>query len=582
MKYFLYLICFVSNIHVLSGQTLGIIGTATPQGWSEDIDMQQDATDPLLWTIRLQLTVGECKFRTNDAWDTNWGASEFPVGIAEPNGANIIIDNAAEYVVEFHTGTGAYRFTYAPSEIGLIGTATPFGTAFSTNMLQNQTNPDLFTLTLQLKKGDCRFQFNTLTNISYGANAFPEGVATSTGADIQIPQDGKYIVTFDKSTGAFSFKNKIEVSSVQLTGSAIQNTLPLSLNMLEVSVGLWAATIKVTDGELLFQVNGNPDQKFGAASFPLGVSTLNGVAIQVPAGEYRITFDATNYNYTFTTVDIFTTIGLIGSATVNGWNSDIDLIQNPNDKTDWYGRVLLIGGEVKFRANDAWEYNWGAADFPIGLGLPNDQNIPVLPGDYTVRFNSETGAYRFAPFMALQKIALIGDGTIMANWTDEIGMNQDINDPFHYTLSGVQLKTGDVKFRANADISVQWGANQFPVGVGHQNGTNIPTQAGTYRVDFNYLTGQYTFSAMSNAAQISQLEAFSIAPNPTNQWLNIQLDGQSEANVAVLDLQGRVVLQNETSDTRTIQMDISQLAAGTYLVRLMTESQIKTQKVVKF
>ncbi|MEP6645852.1 MAG: hypothetical protein ABJC12_02085, partial [Saprospiraceae bacterium] len=61
--------------------TVGMIGPATPYGWDADTSMIQDAVDPDLWTLDVLLTDRDAKFRANDAWDINWGAVDFPIGI---------------------------------------------------------------------------------------------------------------------------------------------------------------------------------------------------------------------------------------------------------------------------------------------------------------------------------------------------------------------------------------------------------------------------------------------------------------------------------------------------------------------
>lgn len=39
--------------------------------------------------------------------------------------------------------------------------------------------------------------------------------------------------------------------------------------------------------------------------------------------------------------------------------------------------------------------NWGASDFPSGIGVQNGANIPVKSGSYIVIFNDITGGYNF-------------------------------------------------------------------------------------------------------------------------------------------------------------------------------------------
>jgi hypothetical protein len=81
----------------------------------------------------------------------------------------------------------------------------------------------------------------------------------------------------------------------------------------------------------------------------------------------------------------------------------------------------------------------------------------------------------------------------------------------------VDLSDGFIKFRANDDWSINWGApfpymidapgflwnsdrvkveDVFPTGVAHFNGMNLPVRGGAYRVTFNSRTGNYSFEAV--------------------------------------------------------------------------------------
>ena len=75
----------------------GIIGSATPSGWDKDTDMTYDF-DTKVWTITLDLTNDEYKFRANDAWALNLG-DDGADGTLEPNGANIKVPAAGKYEV---------------------------------------------------------------------------------------------------------------------------------------------------------------------------------------------------------------------------------------------------------------------------------------------------------------------------------------------------------------------------------------------------------------------------------------------------------------------------------------------------
>lgn len=74
-------------------------------------------------------------------------------------------------------------------------------------------------------------------------------------------------------------------------------------------------------------------------------------------------------------------IGLVGSATPNGWNSP-DSKMDYNAKTGtWSITTNLIDGEIKFRLNDGWAWNLGGT--PDNL-THNGANIAVSAGNYTI------------------------------------------------------------------------------------------------------------------------------------------------------------------------------------------------------
>ena len=71
---------------------------------------------------------------------------------------------------------------------------------------------------------------------------------------------------------------------------------------------------------------------------------------------------------------------------------------NPQKENhDWVLRSVTFeyDGELKFAADEGWTYNWGAQEFPYGIGLINGMNIPVKAGTYDVFINDITGHYHF-------------------------------------------------------------------------------------------------------------------------------------------------------------------------------------------
>ena len=117
----------------------------------------------------------------------------------------------------------------------------------------------------------------------------------------------------------------------------------------------------------------------------------NGADIPIPeAGYYRIKADIKALTYSYLT----TTWGLIGSATPGGWDSDQKMTYSMDTKT-WSVTLNLVAGDIKFRANGAWDLNYGDNDFDGSLE-ENGANIPVSEaGNYTVTLNLEVGGYAY-------------------------------------------------------------------------------------------------------------------------------------------------------------------------------------------
>jgi starch-binding outer membrane protein SusE/F len=95
--------------------TVGITGSATPEGWPDngiqDVTMTATATNPHLWRVSgLVLTAAEAKFRADDAWTMNWGGATPISGVGVPNGGNIMVPAGGTYEVWFNDLDMRYIF----------------------------------------------------------------------------------------------------------------------------------------------------------------------------------------------------------------------------------------------------------------------------------------------------------------------------------------------------------------------------------------------------------------------------------------------------------------------------------------
>ena len=557
--------------------TVGLIGSATPGGWDADTNMVQDAVDTSLWTLDIALTTGEVKFRANDDWAINWGSADFPMGIGEQGGDNIPVF-AGDYSITFNSTTGEYNFAVT-SPIGIIGSATPGGWDNDTNMYKDTTEHGYFTV-LDLAEGEAKFRKDDDWAVNWGSADFPSGIGTQDGSNIPVSPAGKYMITLDTMTGAYNFTPIIEFEFISIIGDAAGGwDVDTDLTQDSANPDLWKANVTLTDGEFKFRANHDWATAWGGTDFPIGIGATD-VADNIPAtaGDYQVTFNTATGAYEFLIIEAYTTIGIIGDATPGGWDSDTDMIQNAVDSAVWEVRLILTDGEAKFRADNDWAANWGSGDFPAGVGTQDGANIPVVAGEYKITFNSITGEYNFEEIIVFTTVGLIGTGSPLGNWDEDVNLNQDADDEHLWTLPNITLSDGEVKFRAEDDWAVNWGAVDFPSGVGVQDGPNILTVAGDYSVSINTNFGDYIFAdPVSTREEILNPSSVKVFPNPTSDLLNIDISAinmKGEVRMSIVDMQGRVMSTEILDATEINTLDVSKLVAGNYLLQITNKQFI--------
>ena len=130
-----------------------------------------------------------------------------------------------------------------------------------------------------------------------------------------------------------------------------------------------------------FSVPAGEAQAPEAAELPLVAGGGDNIAAYTTHRYYSLTLDKTTpkviKNFSFNS------LGVIGDATPTGWDADTDMQFNP-EKQRFYVDLTLIDGKIKFRADDAWDVNWGGADGALSAG---GADIAVTAGDYRIYVN---------------------------------------------------------------------------------------------------------------------------------------------------------------------------------------------------
>ena len=158
-------------------------------------------------------------------------------------------------------------------------------------------------------------------------------------------------------------------------------------------------------GFKLIKEPGDGAEQWGMMDGALVKTTSNADNITVDeSGIYKIwyncaTFKLTIEKYSKEVKDFFQ-IGMPGNYQPgDGWDVNGNLMTpfTTANNHDWMAKGMQFDSdsELKFAADGSWDTNWGAAQFPYGLGIGNGENIPVLAGKYDVYFNDILGAFTF-------------------------------------------------------------------------------------------------------------------------------------------------------------------------------------------
>ncbi len=108
-------------------------------------------------------------------------------------------------------------------------------------------------------------------------------------------------------------------------------------------------------------------------------------------GFYRLNVDLNAMTYTIEKTEW----GIIGSATPNGWDSDIDMTYDPVD-TSWVVETFLDAGELKFRANDDWAINFGDDGADAILEADGGNIVISNKSNYRIRLYLDKPDYTYS------------------------------------------------------------------------------------------------------------------------------------------------------------------------------------------
>ena len=209
-----------------------------------------------------------------------------------------------------------------------------------------------------------------------------------------IPGAGTWIVTLDMNNLTYSFAKPVLYMAGDANGWS-------HIDYLSGEDGVnYTGFMYLNQNGFKFCSQQNWDgTNYGGAFF--GQESDN-IIMDETEGYYKVDVDLSTKKYTLTPI---TTIGIIGSAAPSGWDSDEDLTYVPYNKETKEGgyweakNIKLKAGDCKFRANDAWDMQWGydGEKFVFSNNAPQKQFVPE-EGTYDIKLYAWANGYAKCEF----------------------------------------------------------------------------------------------------------------------------------------------------------------------------------------
>lgn len=392
---------------VIEATTMFVIGDAA-QGWDTDVPLNLIGVRKFAGVVELAYGK-EFKLRRDAGkWDVNWGLADTvtfqfdkPL-VMKTGGANIKMpDGTGTDLFQIIMDIDANTVTVAKvaSTMNIIGDAA---SGWDTDVPMNNDGNGKFSLITNLL-GTKEMKFRSVPgswDVNWGLAA---GAAVElgkpfsidrNGPNIVIPADGKYKVAIDLGTLTATITASNFPDNLYLVGGGTPAGWDpaSSFAFNKLADGVFEVYSPMTqDGEFKFLEVKDWAGDWGDSKVTPGTLEQNDEqnCKVTDEGFYKVNCDFTTGKWTA----LKTSWGVIGSATPTGWDSDTDMAKSSD--FGWTVTMDLVVGEIKFRANDGWDINFGdnGSDGSLEAG---GANIAIAEaGNYTITMELAPTGYTY-------------------------------------------------------------------------------------------------------------------------------------------------------------------------------------------
>ncbi len=243
---------------------------------------------------------------------------------------------------------------------------------------------------------------------------------------------------------------------------------------------------------------------------------------------------------------------------------------------------------VRLTLTEALSINSILADTSVCKGNTLELSINVSGSDVQYRWFKDTSLISTSAILLLNNITLGDAGSYFVEVSNGCGLLVSnialvsVNDAA--TVS-IELVGGDT-LRANITgvyTSISWYVNDSLISTGSSDTILIAAQSGEYKTTVvsgnNCQNSSAPFAHfLTGLAKQHKLNNLTLYPNPANSILFVNGLMGSTGSITITDLLGKQLMKKEFT-TSSIQLDVSSLLPGMYLLQVQTEQGLAVEKI---
>ncbi len=170
---------------------------------------------------------------------------------------------------------------------------------------------------------------------------------------------------------------------------------------------------------------------------------------------------------------------------------------------------------------------------------------------------------------AMPNVVIPADGYLII-WADEDG--EQGNDHANFKLSSTNGETVGMYYGDGTEIDVvTFGDQDVDVSYGR-----LPNGTGPWTYMAPTFNGNNDFTGVNE----QDLSETTVYPNPANNHFFIRFDEPRSAQIQIHSVDGKLLLQRDASTTGTVQVDVSDMVSGLYLVTISTQDLTTTKRLI--